>query len=214
MTNQTLLKNLYDIEKYMNDKNYIDSYYKLQDIIKSVKDDIIKSDSKVTGKSQQYSAFKRICKYADREEFKIPFVCGGFQWFCSGYHFVGIPEENKISWPEERKEKFNLNCLKCIPEKATEELKLPDIKKLSAYIKIEKSKGNKRIIYSFGGLIVNAQLLIDMLQAMPGCIAYRVQGNNTSVIKFICKESGMIGGLCPVIIGPNEIEKYKDPTKF
>lgn len=75
------------------------------------------------------------------------------------------------------------------------ELPLPTAKELKAWIKTcpDYSRKNKNT-YNLGGMNVNAEYLLNILEALPGCIAYRPE-NKVSMILFLSGDDR--GILCP-----------------
>ena len=75
------------------------------------------------------------------------------------------------------------------------ELPLPTAKELKAWIKTSPDYSRKNHnTYDLGGMLVNAEYLLNILEALPGCIAYRPE-NKTSMILFVSGEDR--GILCP-----------------
>lgn len=78
------------------------------------------------------------------------------------------------------------------------ELPLPTAKDLKTWIKTCPLNHGKHVeSYNLGGMLVNPKYLLDILEALPGCIAYRPK-NKISVILFVSGEDrGILGPVRP-----------------
>lgn len=78
------------------------------------------------------------------------------------------------------------------------ELPLPTVKDLKTWIKTCPLNHGKHVEpYNLGGMLVNPKYLLDILEALPGCIAYRPK-NKISVILFVSGDDrGILGPVRP-----------------
>lgn len=78
------------------------------------------------------------------------------------------------------------------------ELPLPTVKELKTWIKTCPLNHGKHVeSYNLGGMLVNPKYLLDILEALPGCIAYRPK-NKISVILFVSGDDrGILGPVRP-----------------
>ena len=131
---------------------------------------------------------------------------------CDGYHCLRLKQD--ISSLPHTETAFNIDAAMDGNgvNKSGELVQLPSIADLKAWIAAEKAKyggGKKsaklRTPYFLDGcLYVNAQYLLDILQALPGCVAYK-PASMTSPLYFSA-ESGD-GMLLPVRPPKDETEK-------
>lgn len=140
-------------------------------------DDLRKETAKTSGNGKALTAAKRILKSAPdyKECLQFAYIKGNKQYFTDGYRaailtdFLPLPELPK-----------NLQYMdisvfdRLTDNKNTKILPTPDISKLQAYIKIEKSKGNKKPLYCFGEntTVCDANYLVDMLYIIPNAEIY------------------------------------------
>ena len=77
-------------------------------------------------------------------------------------------------------------------------LPLPTAKDLKTWIKTCPLNHGKHVEpYNLGGMLVNPKYLLDILEALPGCIAYRPK-NKISVILFVSGDDrGILGPVRP-----------------
>ena len=124
-------------------------------------------------------AAERIIKNASREAYEGAFTSGGKQCVCDGYRLVRF--RDPLPLPEAA---GGLDVEKSIGPASLYEtpLDLPTVKDLRGLIRIAKQNGTagnvfrvsrKLCLYDFGPDLptVNAQFLLDMLEALPGCTA-------------------------------------------
>ena len=79
--------------------------------------------------------------------------------------------------------------------KRGEEIELPELADLKAYIKIKKIEKVKRITYSYGDFILDAQQLVDVLEALPGAKMYH---DRTKYNTAYFEHPDGIGIICPL----------------
>lgn len=150
-----------------------------------------------TGRASTLSICRAILKNAARENLKYPHADkDGHQHFSDGYRDLCLytPLEGFPALPENL-EPADLD--RFYPAENGVPLELPDAKALRAWIKTEKARMKtakthyppvKYPIYNFGPDLpaVNAEYLLSMLEALPGCTAeFTYQSpNNTQIITF------------------------------
>ena len=145
--------------------------------------------------TNQEKAISRIIKNCEREQFTGAMYENGKQFFLDGYRLI------RLSAPLDFKQasgKFEAE--KAIGDIAqyNKALVLPDLKGLkkaialakhgieSGHIHIKRTGRHKDYLYDFGyGLpLVNALYLVDMLEALPECEAFCIDGKKTAPIYF------------------------------
>lgn len=189
MKNEILLKRLTEIYKLMDTDTITNIEWALKKnagavgtgmlpfefaaLIQDVQNEIRQDAAKASGKGEQRKALQRILKAAigtnHEHLLQYPVVQDGKQYFCSGFHMAVLHEPmDWVSHPDNPE----YPDMKRLIVKHTQPIELPDPAALKAYIKIQKARKNKRIIYSYGSLVFNAQFLLDILEALPGAVAY------------------------------------------
>ena len=140
-------------------------------------EDVRKETAKTSGNGKALTAAKRILKSAPdyKECLQFAYIKGNKQYFTDGYRaailtdFLPLPELPK------NLQYMDISAFdRLIDNKNTKILPTPDISKLQAYIKIEKSKGNKKPLYCFGEntTVCDANYLVDMLYIIPNAEIY------------------------------------------
>lgn len=87
--------------------------------------------------------------------------------------------------------------------KKTEVLNLPTVKELKAWIKekhIRRSNPGKTVFRIDSFTYVNPFFLLDMIQGLPGCVAYRPENAKTPIYFHADNSDGL---LCPVMYIPD-----------
>jgi hypothetical protein len=221
MTNEKMLAGVMDIVMYMDGEerkrfdfmvnkredfsDLKDTSAMLAEIVKQLREDIVKDEVKKAGRSSQLQAAKRILKSAvktNKEALTYAPILDGRQCVCDGYRAVRLA--SPIDGLPELPKDMQYMDIKSIVKMGSGavELELPDMAKLSAYIKIYKAEHDKKAepaTYDFGEhwQIVNAQYLLDMMILLPNAKAYAVKDKAVSPIYFEDDE-GNDGLLCPV----------------
>lgn len=150
-------------------------YQAIASFYNELTDDLRKETAKASGNSKALTAAKRILKSAYKECLQFAYIKDNKQYFTDGYRaailtdFLPLPELPK-----------NLQYMdisvfdRLTDNKNTKILPTPDISKLQSYIKIEKSKGNKKPLYCFGEntTVCDANYLLDMLYIIPNAKIY------------------------------------------
>ena len=142
-------------------------------LIQTLKDDISAEEAKKNGKNNQLKAAKAILKNADKNNQAVHFtkIIDGVQYICDGYILAKIVKPFELpELPE------NLKCMDYVSvlngAKTTEnELIIPNLTKLKAYIKQQKAEHKKDTIrYNFGENkpLVNAERLATTIDLMDG----------------------------------------------
>lgn len=190
MKNETLLKRLTELYKTMDAdtveciekalaKNAIPAgtgifVWECAALIRDIKEEIRQETAKASGKGTQRKALQRILNHAKtgcygKDYMLFPWIQNGKQWFCSGHHIVGLNEP--MDW-EKYPMQIDYPQADRLIIKSSTPIELPDIAALKAYIKIQKAQKVKKIKYSFGFKVFDAQLLLDVMEALPGAKAY------------------------------------------
>ena len=168
-------------------------------LIQDVQNEIRQDAAKASGKGTLRKALERILKAApEGEKFSYPVTQDGKQYFCSTFHMVVLNEPMDWStYPE----KVEYPDMKRLITKHSTPIELPDPAALKAYIKIQKAQKKKYIKYSYGNIVFSAQFLLDMLEALPGAVAYH--DGNKSHAMYLEAENGE-GVLLPVRPTPGD----------
>lgn len=225
MTNEKMLNNLYAILNLMGEsdrqvaetiinsrvqwQNFDDMIPgKLANLILEVKEDLYKEQAKAGGKSAALSAVKKIVKKAGEINKGINLCAeeNNIQYFCDGVRMVKLAGSDKlpIDIPYNPKH-ANFNFEGVIPHDTSDELELPTIQYLKAYIKENKafnktinSYTGKYVKYDFGDgkPAVNAEYLLAIMEILPKAKAYMTNGVK-AVIKFVT-DTETTGLLIPV----------------
>ena len=180
----------------------------LIDVLVSLKGEIRQDAAKNSGNGSLYKTAMIILKNSKKvlsgnTGFHGAFMYEGVQYVLDGYRLLAI--KNKIELPESELAsdigKKNIDACK---RNCTNEYPLPDAGELNAYIKQELAKqkargikpNERKVFYDAGAQYpcFNAEYLLSMMQAMPGCTAkYR------SVLSPVYFDGGEVEGvLCPV----------------
>jgi len=227
MTNEKMLCTVSDLVNYLDleDRKTFDYIVSKQEdfsvlsgipvmlasLVKQLREDITKDEAKKSGRSQQLSAAKRILKtavQANKEALTYAPIQNNKQCVCDGYRAVRLV--NPITGLPELPENIEYVNLDNIVKRSSDmtEIELPDIAKLSAYIKTYRAEHGKKAskpMFDFGEeyQVVDAEYLLDMLLLIPNAKAYSVKNKGVSVIYFE-NEIGDDGVLLP--IHPNRVE--------
>lgn len=198
MTNEKMLARLMEIvnalspedretftfaEKHPDDRWGLGAGCLLSNLCKDLRADIATETAKKSGKGAAFAAAKRICKAAfDNYNVTIHGAWTdekGRQCVCDGYRFVRFVAAYDLPKLDEKFTPLDLE--KCLASDMTQPLVLPDLSEVKAALKVWKAEHPKKRgatntpgTYDFGdGLpMVNAQYLIDAMEALPGAEAY------------------------------------------
>lgn len=188
-------------------------YHILVNLIIDLKDDIVKENENTKGRGSALAACKRILKNSSASSidfFRKAWIGeDGRQYLTDGFKMLAFVSHFDIpTWEEGIKLGASFEKNLTFPEGLTE-VPLPSIATLKAHIKIEKAtktdKDKKTLInWDFGpGMkMVNAQYLLDMMEAIPDCKAYTDYDKNTALIYF-SNDEGNSGCLCPIATSKN-----------
>lgn len=180
----------------------------LIDVLVSLKGEIRQDAAKNSGNGSLYKSAMNILKNSKKvlsgnTGFHGAFMYEGVQYVLDGYRLLAI--KNKIDLPEtELASDIGKKNIDACRRNCTNEFPLPDVGELNAYIKQEFAKqkasgvkpNERKVLYDAGVQypIFNAEYLLSMMQAMPGCTAK--YGNVLSPVYF---DGGDVEGvLCPV----------------
>ena len=180
----------------------------LIDVLVTLKCEIRQDAAKSGGNGSRYKSAMNILKNSKKvlsgnTGFHGAFMYEGVQYVLDGYRLLAI--KNKIELPEsELASDIGKKNIDACRRNCTNEFPLPDAGELNAYIKQElakqKARGikpNERKVFYDAGVqypLFNAEYLLSMMQAMPGCTAK--YGNVLSPVYF---DGGDVEGvLCPV----------------
>ena len=180
----------------------------LIDVLVTLKCEIRQDAAKSGGNGSLYKSAMNILKNSKKvlsgnTGFHGAFMYEGVQYVLDGYRLLAI--KNKIDLPEtELASDIGKKNIDACRRNCTNEFPLPDAGELNAYIKQEiakqKARGIKpnerKVFYDAGAQYprFNAEYLLSMMQAMPGCTAK--YGNVLSPVYF---DGGDVEGvLCPV----------------
>ena len=78
-----------------------------------------------------------------------------------------------------------------------EALPLPTVRELKAWIKTRRVKDKKKLAYNLDGIMVNPAYLLNLLEALPGCIAYRPEHKITAIVFASGEDRGILMPLRP-----------------
>lgn len=225
MTNEKMLNNLYAVlnlleesdkqaaetiinsgTKYSNLDDLLPA--KIANLILEVREDLYKETAKASGKSAALSAVKKVIKKAQEINRGINMCAeeNNIQYFCDGVRLIKLADSDKlpIDIPYNPKH-ANFGFEGVMPHDTSDELELPEVQYLKAYIKENKAlnktintyKG-KYVKYDFGDgkPAVNAEYLLTIMEILPNAKAYMTNGVE-SVIKFTT-DTESTGLLVPV----------------
>lgn len=176
----------------------------LAELIKDLRAELAKETATKSGKRNTYAAALRILKRGSKTvraalgyAYTTP---DGMQIICDSYSLVKLSEPLPLPVLPENLEPINYSRI--IPETIpAENIDLPDLAKLRAYIKqckAEKKLDNsKRVIFDFGdGLpTVDAELLADIMAFTPDA----KRAANAGIMQSIyIKSENAFGMLCPI----------------
>lgn len=129
-------------------------------------------DTKTSARST-ISAVKKMIKETDRLNFQGIFAHGEHYCVCNGFQLLRLNDD--ISSIPHVKNDLDVGAvMNPIISSAAETIQLPNIADLKAYIAATKpARNEKRKSYSLDVVFVNPVYLLEMLQALPGCVAYK-----------------------------------------
>lgn len=78
-----------------------------------------------------------------------------------------------------------------------EALPLPTVRELKAWIKTRRVKDKSKLAYNLDGIMVNPAYLLNLLEALPGCIAYRPEHRITAIVFTAGEDRGILMPLRP-----------------
>ena len=180
----------------------------LIDVLVTLKCEIRQDAAKSGGNGSLYKSAMNILKNSKKvlsgnTGFHGAFMYEGVQYVLDVYRLLAI--KNKIDLPEtELASDIGKKNIDACKRNCTNEYPLPDVGELNAYIKQELAKqkasglkpNERKVLYDAGVQypLFNAEYLLSMMQAMPGCTAK--YGNVLSPVYF---DGGDVEGiLCPV----------------
>lgn len=189
-------------------KNCPFSVGSLIDVLVSLKGEIRQDAAKNSGNGSLYKSAMNILKNSKKvlsgnTGFHGAFMYEGVQYVLDGYRLLAI--KNKIDLPEtELASDIGKKNIDACRRNCTNEFPLPDAGELNAYIKQDLAKqkargikpNERKVFYDVGVQypLFNAEYLLSMMQAMPGCTA-----KYGSVLSPVYFDGGDVEGvLCPV----------------
>lgn len=211
---------LLDIKSKMNsgDVMYIDErikdapfrghtnlYESFANALYVTRNEMLKEESKRSGRTKEQSAMSRILKNSCREDLKYAWYDKNRLCVCDGYSFIIKSKHNGIALPMTDKPFVDdvdswlgshMECDRTITE-------TPDLAKLKVYHTERKKLTEERYItYCFGnGVHVQVKYLINMLEAMgKNCEVYI--GDYYKPVKFVNKTG--VGYLMPIRVKNGE----------
>ncbi len=225
MTNEKMLNNLYAVlnlleesdkqtaetiinsgTKYSNLDDLLPA--KIANLILEVREDLYKETAKAGGKSAALSAVKKVIKKAQEINRGINMCAmeNDMQYFCDGVRLLKLEGSDKlpIDIPYNPKH-ANFDFERVIPHDTSDELELPEVQYLKAYIKENKAMNKtintykcKYVKYDFGDgkPAVNAEYLLTIMEVLPKARSYMTNGVQ-AVIKFVT-DTESTGLLIPV----------------
>lgn len=148
------------------------------------------------------AAVKRVYSGLDKESpFRGIMTAGNFRIACDGAHAVflrscspDLPATKKQS-PSAEPLLTKLAEFENAPK--TGELHLPTIRELKAWIKTRRAKDKKKLAYNLDGVMVNPAYLLNLLEALPGCIAYRPENIIGGIVFLSGEDRGILMPLHP-----------------
>lgn len=173
-------------------------YQSIANLYNELTDDLRKETAKASGNSKALTAAKRILKSTYKECLQFAYIKDNKQYFTDGYRAAVLTDFLPLPELPKNLQYIDISVFDRVTDnKNTKILPTPDISKLQAYIKIEKSKGNKKPLYCFGEntIVCNANYLLDMLYIIPNA-EIRYTGRKNALI-FV-SDNGDKGLLMPV----------------
>lgn len=152
------------------------------------------TDEKTAAAKTVTAACKRIMKNSSFDDANGVIRSEDWSLVSDGYRIVALRSAS-LDLPaptlanSERSTRFLDYLLKAEDENHGEKIDLPSVKDLKAWIKAETAANGKHgaTEYDLGGVWVNPKYLLDMLEALPGCIAFRPE-NLYKPILFVSGE--------------------------
>ena len=171
MTTTKTLEKLYTIQAAASE------HYRaamLNEFIEELKAELLTEEAKKNGKTQAKKAAENILKQLKNTAFAIGAFTGadGLQYIGGCYSAVRLSDPLPVTPLPYNAEPVDFKkFIDAASENAGEPLNLPTIAELSAHIKEAKARKEKNIYYDFGAdlPLVDARLLLDVLQVLPGC---------------------------------------------
>lgn len=181
--------------------------------ILTLQEDQHRNDTKKSGKNTALKAAKNILKNSKKlfleSEYQYARNTEDGQLIMDGREMVLLKESDKLPlepMPENIKAEFDYK--KVIPHDYTEELILPDIKKLKAALKIKKAQNPKERFYFFdfgeNYPLVNAAYLINVMEIIKTDICKYKSALSPILLE---NSNGSIGMICPVRKNPNGLDE-------
>lgn len=219
MKTEEMLKRVYAIMRALpqGDQDFVEKQVSRHDIVKTkeppvfvlvgnllvyLKDELSKEEAKKSGNGDALKAAKDILKtaqaqYRKEQLYRAP-VVNGKQCLCDGYRAARLVNHLPLSVSDDERDYVNLERIIPPLHKAGDELELPDIKKLKAYIKDQKAKDSRKTPkYCFGCKTVDARYLASMMDLLPNAKAYTDTNNKVTCVTFFA-EDGSDGVLLPL----------------
>lgn len=193
--------------KEFREDEYCKVYVDERALIKLVADlerQIRSENNKRNGFAKIESVAKKIAKSSNNEAYNGAFYYDDKQFFCNGYMILALKKH--IDFVSSKKTEFGEKLFNLIDsaEKNTMLVSLPTIGELKSYIKLQKAQAGKKasdIRYDFGeGLpLVQANLLLWILEALPGATTCRMAACNTPVSAIYFEDEEVQAFLLPVM---------------
>lgn len=162
-------------------------FHELADLALDLREQMNREAAKSAGRGNARTAMLRIIKNASelRPTMRGAWMDDGRQVVCDGYRVIRLNTPLDLPEPEQKMPNGEppVNVKDCYPRNTEcDPLPLPSIGELKAYIKAQKAEqkargiraSERRAVWDFGeGLpMVNAEYLLDAMEALPGCKLY------------------------------------------
>lgn len=179
MTNTKILER---ITKIYDESCDIKTREMLAGFLKEVRSEIETQANKKAGKGAQSKVIKKLLKknIKDKrpEKFRTSYVFGGEQYVATLYQIFCFTDPS-TDVPIETEDNYGMESMLSgqIREIPAEELKVPDYGKLKVFYMSKKNERKKNksdapVSYWFGKIMVNAEYLLYILEAMPNVKLY------------------------------------------
>lgn len=213
MTNERILKLLYEMNVENTDFDTIKAY---KSLVEGIKDNIRTSTNKAIGKNTLAKNAKAIInsaiKFSENVNNHGAWIAeNGKQYVCDGFRVLEINEPIDLPPVSDDIESSNYFKIYKIIENArqkdTYDLEIPSVQELRANIKITKSKmsakekkNNKSVAITLidKGLTLNAQYLLEMSEALGGIKTIKVPVNSTGREPVYAENDIGVGLILPI----------------
>lgn len=171
--------------------------------------DCLETFDKTRFGSVQISALKRVIKNAKKYNINAPqgifpesnnlWLTDSFRLFRLSSDLPSLPHFDETQHTILPAGKIYFPTM----DAATIPVDLPNVPALKVWIREQEQKNGKRrglwdcLSYNLDGVYVNAEYLLDVLEACPSCQMYR-QESNVSPLFFKAKDESISGVICPV----------------